>query len=119
MNGYIKKIIAKVTAAALYSLQAQHPVFNKVDALALERFVLQVYSAAPAHIKLALSVLSFCINILGILLFWKPLTSLTHKQVSSLMQIMDASPFGVFRGYSRFFFNIVAVGALAEDQYVA
>lgn len=119
MNSYVAKIIAKVTAAVLYGLQAQHPVFNKADALALERFVLQVYSAAPAHIKLALNVLSFCIQMLGIFLFWKPLASLSHKQVNSLIQIMDASPFGVFRGYSRFFLNIVAMGALAEDQYVS
>lgn len=65
-----EKTFKKVTAAVLYSLQARHPVFNKVDATELERFVLRVYSSAPAHVKLALGGLSFYINFLGLLLFF-------------------------------------------------
>ena len=116
---FIKKTLTKVTAAVLYSLQTQHPVFNKVDVPELERFVLQVYSSAPAHIKLALGGLSFYIHILGILLFFKTLTSLTLKQVSGLITVMDASSFGVLRAYSRFFFNIVTLGALSENPHVS
>jgi hypothetical protein len=115
----IEKTLTKVTAAVLYSLQARHPVFNKADVPELERFVLQVYSSAPAHIKLALGGLSFYINILGLLFFLKPLASLSLKQVSSLICIMDASSFGAVRAYSRFFFNIVTLGALSENQYVS
>lgn len=115
----IKKTLTKVTAAVLYSLRAQHSIFNKVDVPELERFVLRVYSSAPAHIKLALGGLSFYINILGLLLFLKPVSSLNLKQVSSLISIMDASSFGVLRAYSRFFSNIVALGALSESQYVS
>ncbi|HEY6528105.1 MAG TPA: hypothetical protein VIZ65_05385 [Cellvibrionaceae bacterium] len=113
----IAKTLTKVTAAVLYSLQTKHSIFNRVDVPELERFVLQIYSSAPAHIKLALGGLSFYINILGFLLFFKPLASLTLKQVSSLVSIMDASPFGVLRAYSRFFFNIVTLGALAENPH--
>ena len=115
----IEKTLSKVTAAVLYSLQAQHSIFNKVDVPELERFVLQVYSSAPAHIKLALGGLSFYINILGLLLFLQPVTSLNLKQVSGLISIMDASSFGVLRAYSRFIFNIVTLGALSENQYVS
>lgn len=115
----IEKTLTKVTAAVLYGLQAQHSIFNKVDVPDLERFVLQVYSSAPAHIKLALGGLSFYINILGLLLFLKPVASLSLKQVSGLITIMDASSFGVLRAYSRFFFNIVTLGALPENQYVS
>ena len=114
-----EKTLTKVTAAVLYSLQTQHSIFNKVDVPELERFVLQVYSSAPAHIKLALGGLSFYINILGLLLFLKPVTSLSLKQVSALINIMDASSFGVLRAYSRFFFNIVSLGALSENQHVS
>ena len=114
-----EKTLTKVTAAVLYSLQAQHSIFNKVDVPELERFVLQVYSSAPAHIKLALGGLSFYINILGLLLFLKPVASLSLKQVSGLIYIMDASSFGVLRAYSRFFFNIVSLGALSENQRVS
>lgn len=116
---FFKKTITKVTAAVLYSLQAQHTIFDKVDTPELERFVLHIYSSAPAHIKLALSGLSFYINILGLLLFFRPVPSLSLKQVSGLVNIMDASSFGVLRAYSRFFFNIVALGALSENQYVS
>lgn len=116
---FIEKTLTKVTAAVLYSLQTRHSIFNKVDVPELERFVLQVHSSAPAHIKLALGGLSFYINILGLVLFLKPLTSLNLKQVSSLVSIMDASSFGALRAYSRFFFNIVALGALAENQHVS
>jgi hypothetical protein len=119
VNGYIAKTLAKTTAAVLYNLQAQHSIFNKVDVPELERFVLQVYSSAPYHIKLALGGLSFYINLLGLLIFFKPVVSLSLKQVISLIHIMDASPFGVLRAYSRFFFNIVTLGALSEKQYVA
>jgi hypothetical protein len=114
-----KKTLTKVTAAVLYSLQAQHSIFNGVDVPELERYVLQVYSSAPAHIRLALGGLSFYINALGLLLFLKPVPSQSLKQVSSLINIMDASSFGVLRAYSRFFFNIVTLGALAENQHVA
>lgn len=113
------KTLTKVTAAVLYDLQAQHSIFNEVDVPELERFVLQIYSSAPAHIKLALGGLSFYINVLGFLLFLKPLTSLNLKQVSALIHIMDASSLGVLRAYSRFFFNIVTLGALAEKPYVS
>lgn len=115
----VEKTLTKVTAAVLYSLQARHSIFNEVDVPELERFVLQVYSSAPAHIKLALGGLSFYINILGLLLFLKPVASLSLKQVSGLINIMDASSFGVFRAYSRFFFNIVTLGALSENRYVS
>lgn len=114
-----EKTLTKVTAAVLYSLQARHSIFSKVDAPELERFVLQVYSSAPAHIKLAFGGLSFYINILGLLLFLKPVASLSLKQVSGLIYIMDASSFGVLRAYSRFVFNIVSLGALSENQYVS
>ena len=114
-----ERTLTKVTAAVLYSLQARHSIFYRVDVPELERFVLQVYSSAPAHVKLALEGLSFYINILGLLLFLKPVASLNLKQVSSLIFIMDASSFGVLRAYSRFFFNIVALGALSEDQHVS
>jgi|SRR5690606_12994799 len=113
------KTLKKVVASVLYSLQCQHSVFHKADALELERYVLQIYSSAPAHIKFALSILSVYINILGILHFFKPVASLSHKQVSGLIQVMDASPIGAVRAYSRFFFNIVALGALSEGQYVS
>lgn len=116
---YFKKTITKVSAAVLYSLQAQHALFDKANVPELERFVLRIYSTAPAHIKLALGGLSFYINILGLLIFLKPVTSLNLKQVYSLIAIMDASSFGVLRAYSRFFFNIVALGALSENQYVS
>ncbi|MEY4591027.1 MAG: hypothetical protein RL497_3103 [Pseudomonadota bacterium] len=115
----IAKTLTKVTAAVLYSLQSQHSIFNKADLPELERFVLQIYSSAPAHIKFALGGLSFYINMLGFLLFWKPLASLSLKQVSGLVNIMDASSFGTLRAYSRFFFNIIALGALAENPYVS
>ncbi len=116
---FIEKTLTKVTAAVLYSLQTQHSIFNKVDVPELERFVLQVFSSAPAHIKLALRGLSIFINILGLLLFLRPVTSLSLKQVNALVTIMDASSFGVLRAYSRFFFNIVTLGALSEDPYVS
>ncbi len=115
----VEKTFKKVTAAVLYGLQTQHSIFNRVDGPELERFVLQVYSSAPAHVRLALGGLSFYFNFLGLLLFWKPATALSLKQVSGLVSIMDASPFGVFRAYSRFFNNIVTLGALSEDQYVS
>jgi hypothetical protein len=115
----IEKTLKKVTAAVLHGLQARHPIFNKADVPELERFVLQVYSSAPAHIKLALGGLSFYINILGLLFFLKPVASLSLKQVSGLVYIMDASSFGVLRAYSRFFFNIVTLGALPENQHVS
>ena len=115
----IEKTLTKVTAAVLNGLQARHSVFNKADVPELERFVLQIYSSAPAHIKLALGGLSFYINFLGLLLFLKPVTSLSLKQVNGLIYIMDASSFGALRAYSRFFFNIVALGALSEGQHVS
>ena len=115
----IAKTLTKVTAAVLYSLQSQHSIFTKADAPELERFVLQVYSSAPAHIKLALGCLSIYINILGLLLFWQPLASLTLKQVSGLIAIMDASSLGALRAYARFFSNIVSLGALAETSHVS
>lgn len=119
MNGYIAKTIRKVSAAVLYSLKNQHSIFSEVDAPELERFILQIYSAAPAHIRFALGALSFYINMLGLLLFWKPLAALSLKQTSALIYVMDASSLGVLRAYSRFFFNIVALGALAEKRYVS
>lgn len=119
MNGYIARTLRKVTAAVLHSLQAQHAIFNRVDVPELERFVLQVYAAAPAHIRFALGALSVYINLLGLLLFWRPVTALSHKQVGGLIQVMDASSLGVLRAYSRFFFNIVSIGALAENPYVS
>ena len=115
----INKTLAKVTAAVLYRLQTEHSIFNKVDVPELERFVIQIYSSAPTHIRLALGGLSFYINILGFLLFFKPVASLSLKQVSGLITIMDASSFGALRAYSRFFFNIVALGALSEGQHVS
>lgn len=112
------KTLTKVTAAVLYSMQTQHSIFNEVDVPELQRFVLGVYASAPAHIRLALGALSIYINILGLLLFLKPVASLSLKQVSALVNVMDASAFGVLRAYSRFFFNIVALGALSETQHV-
>lgn len=116
---FIERTLTKVTAAVLYSLQTRHSIFNEVDVPELERFVLQVFSSAPAHIKFALGGLSFYINILGLLLFLKPVASLSLKQVSGLITIMDASSFGVLRAYSRFFLNIVTLGALSENRYVS
>jgi hypothetical protein len=118
MNGYIVKILTKVAASVLYGLQSQHSIFSKTDALELGRFVLQIYASAPVHIKLALGALSVYINLLGLLLFFKPVTSLSHKQVCSLVDVMDGSSIGVVRAYARFFSNIVALGALSEQQYV-
>jgi len=115
----IEKTLAKVTAAVLYDMKTQHCIFNKVDVPELERFVLQVYLSAPAHVKLALAGLTCYINMLGLLLFLRPVTSLSLKQVSSLVHIMDASSLGVIRAYSRFFSNIVSLGALSEDRYVS
>jgi hypothetical protein len=114
----IAKTLTKVTAAVLFSLQSQHCIFSQADGPELERFVLQVYGRAPAHIKIALGCLSIYINMLGLLLFWKPVTSLSHKQVSALVNIMDASSIGALRAYARFFFNIVSLGALAEHAHV-
>ena len=116
---YIEKTLIKVTAAALFSLQEQHSIFNNVDVPKLECFVLQIYSSSPSHVKIALGGLSFYINFLGLLLFWKPLSSLSLKKVSGLINIMDASSFGVFRAYSRFIFNLVTLGALSEREYVS
>ena len=115
----IENTLTKVTVAVLYSLQTQHCIFNKADVPELERFVLQVYLLAPSHVRLVLKVLSCYINVLGLLLFFKPLTSLSLKQVNGLVQIMDASSFGVLRAYSRFFSNIVSLGALSEVQHVS
>lgn len=115
----IAKTLTKVAAAVLYSLQTQHSLFNKADLPELERYVLQVYARAPAHIKFALGSLSVYINLLGLLLFWRPFTALSLKQVASLVQIMDASALGAIRAYARFFFNIVTLGALAETPHVS
>lgn len=115
----IAKTLTKVAAAVLYNLQSQHSIFNKADLPELERFVLQVYGRAPSHIKFALGSLSVYINLLGLLLFWKPITALSLKQVASLVQIMDASSLGAIRAYARFFFNIVTLGALAETPHVS
>lgn len=119
MSSIIGNTLTKVTAAVLYGLQTQHSTFNKVDTLELERFVLQVYLLAPAHVRLALTGLSCYINLLALLLFFKPLTSLSLKQANGLVQIMDASSFGVLRAYSRFFSNIVSLGALSEIQHAS
>lgn len=116
---FFEKTLTKVAAATLYGLQAQHSSFNNVYVPDLERFVLQVYSAAPAHIRVALGGLSFYINMLGLLLFLRPVASLSLKQVSGLVHIMDISSVGAVRAYSRFFFNIVTLGALSEEQHVA
>ncbi len=115
----IAKTLTKVTAAVLYSLQTQHSIFTKAELPALERYVLQVYARAPAHIKFALASLSVYINILGLLLFWRPFTALSLKQVAGLVHIMDASSLGAIRAYARFFFNIVSLGALAEPAHVS
>lgn len=115
----IAKTLTKVAAAVLYSLQTQHALFNKADVPELERYVLQIYSRAPAHIKIALGGLSVYINLLGLLLFWRPFTALSLKQVASLVHLMDASPIGAVRAYARFFFNIVSLGALAEITHVS
>lgn len=115
----INKTLAKVTAAVLYSLQAQHSIFKHVDVPELERFVLQVYSSAPAHVRFALGCLSVYANLLALLCFFRPVAMLSLKQASALVDIMDASSVGALRAYARFFNNIVALGALSENQYVS
>ncbi|TVZ38686.1 hypothetical protein P886_3063 [Alteromonadaceae bacterium 2753L.S.0a.02] len=119
MASIIEKTLIKVSAAVLYNLQTQHSIFYKVDVPELERFVLQIHASAPAHIKLALGALSFYINMLGILLFFKPASSLNLKQLNGLVNIMDASSIGALRAYSRFMYNIVALGALSENPHVS
>ena len=119
MNGLVEKTLTKVAAVVLSSLQSQHAIFDEANAPELERFVLQVYTSAPDHIKLALAFLSFYINILGLLFFFRPVTSLSHKQVGGLIHLMDSSTFGALRSYSRFFFSLVALGALSEKRHVS